>query len=77
MKDNPLSPSWLITALTALALAEMKAALAEGEGMVEYLTLALAPEHVNHVRARVDVWRKGYALLCDVDGELYVYAKLP
>lgn len=32
------------------------------------------PAHLAHVRARVDVWRKGYALLCDVGGVLYVYA---
>jgi len=31
--------------------------------------------HREHLRARMEVWRKGYALLCDVDGVLYVYAK--
>jgi hypothetical protein len=27
-----------------------------------------------HVEARLEVWRKGYGLLCDIDGRLYVYA---
>jgi hypothetical protein len=35
----------------------------------------VAPEHRAHAAARWNVWRKGYALLCDVDGVLYVYAK--
>ncbi len=37
--------------------------------------LPLAEVHRAHARARWDVWRKGYALLCDVAGTLYVYAK--
>jgi len=32
-------------------------------------------KHIKHVEARMQVWRKGYALLCDVDGTLFVYAK--
>ena len=28
---------------------------------------------VAHARARWDVWQRGYGLLCDVDGSLYVY----
>jgi hypothetical protein len=31
-------------------------------------------EYFKHVMARLEVWLKGYALLCDIDGELYVYA---
>jgi hypothetical protein len=31
--------------------------------------------HVQHAAARTDVWRRGYGLLCDVEGELYVYRK--
>ena len=31
------------------------------------------PKHVEHARRRWEVWAKGYALLCDVDGVLYVY----
>ena len=29
--------------------------------------------HVTHARARWDVWQRGYALLCDADGVLFVY----
>ena len=32
-------------------------------------------KHEKHVRERINVWCKGYGLLCDVDGVLYVYAK--
>jgi hypothetical protein len=30
-------------------------------------------KHLKHVLARWEVWQKGYGLLCDVDGVLYVY----
>ena len=36
--------------------------------------LDIAPEHRAHVEARWNAWRKGSAVLCDVDGVLYVYA---
>ena len=32
-------------------------------------------KHEAHVKARLEVWQKGYGLLCDVDGVLYVYCK--
>jgi len=32
-------------------------------------------KHERHVNKRIEVWKKGYGLLCDVDGVLYVYAK--
>ena len=32
-------------------------------------------KHEKHVSSRIEVWKKGYGLLCDVDGVLYVYAK--
>ena len=32
-------------------------------------------KHLTHVNARWEVWTKGYALYCDVNGVLYVYAK--
>ena len=35
----------------------------------------LAPEYLHHARARWKVWQKGYVLLCDVKGILYVYAQ--
>jgi hypothetical protein len=37
--------------------------------------LPLEDRHREHARARWRVWEKGYALLGDVDGVLYVYAK--
>ena len=37
--------------------------------------LSIDQKHIDHARARWNVWQKGYALLCDVDGVLYVYAK--
>jgi hypothetical protein len=32
-------------------------------------------KHMKHARARWDVWQRGYGLLCDVNGVLYVYKK--
>ena len=34
----------------------------------------LGKKHIDHANARWEVWQKGYALLCDVQGVLYVYA---
>ena len=34
-------------------------------------------KHYDHAKARWEVWQKGYGLLCDVDGVLYVYAVKP
>ena len=31
-------------------------------------------KHLNHAKDRMRVWQKGYCLLCDVAGVLYVYA---
>ena len=33
----------------------------------------IAQKHIDHIKARWDVWRRGYGLLCDVNGVLYVY----
>ena len=35
----------------------------------------LDPGHIAHIKARWDVWQRGYGLLCDVRGVLYVYRK--
>ena len=37
--------------------------------------LDIEQEHLDHVDARWEVWLKGYCLLADVNGVLYVYAK--
>jgi hypothetical protein len=39
--------------------------------------LSISRQHRDHAAARWNVWQKGYALLCDVDGVLYVYAGPP
>ena len=36
--------------------------------------LPLDQKHIDHIKARWDVWKRGYCLLCDVSGVLYVYA---
>ena len=33
----------------------------------------IGKKHIKHAEDRMDVWRAGYALLCDVNGKLYVY----
>lgn len=37
--------------------------------------LKLTKKHLKHVEDRMEVWRRGWALLCDVNGVLYVYGK--
>ena len=37
--------------------------------------LKLDKKHIDHANARWEVWQKGYALLCDIKGLLYVYEK--
>jgi hypothetical protein len=36
--------------------------------------LKIEPKHIKHINERWDVWKRGYALLCDVNGKLFVYA---
>ena len=43
--------------------------------MLVCLDLEMDGKHLVHLNARMEVWRKGYALKCDVNGVLYVYAK--
>lgn len=38
--------------------------------------LKLDEKHIEHAKARWQVWQKSYCLLCDVDGVLYVYATI-
>jgi hypothetical protein len=37
--------------------------------------LPVADDHILHAHARMNVWRRGWGLLCDVNGVLYVYGK--
>jgi hypothetical protein len=36
----------------------------------------LAEKHIIHAETRMEVWRKGYGLSCDVHGVLFVYRKI-
>ena len=38
--------------------------------------LNLEEKHRTHIKKRMEVWQKGYGLLCDVRGILYVYKKI-
>ena len=38
--------------------------------------LKIEARHRTHIRARMEVWQKGYGLYCDVNGVLYVYEKV-
>ncbi len=38
--------------------------------------LPLDQRHIDHARARWEVWQRGYGLLCDVDGQLHVYRRI-
>jgi hypothetical protein len=35
--------------------------------------LKIDSKHIKHVNDRWEVWKRGYALLCDINGVLYVY----
>ena len=41
--------------------------------MTRVIVGELSGPHAEHAKARWEVWQKGYALLCDVNGELCVY----
>ncbi len=38
--------------------------------------LSIAQEHIDHAHKRMDVWRHGYGVYCDVDGVLYCYKRV-
>ena len=44
-----------------------------------YAVIAILPpetidaKHIDHINARMEVWRRGYGLRCDANGKLYVY----
>lgn len=38
--------------------------------------LPIEQGHIDHIRKRMDVWRHGYGVLCDVDGVLYCYERI-
>jgi hypothetical protein len=38
--------------------------------------IKLEEKHRAHIKKRMEVWQKGYGLLCDVNKDLYVYEKI-
>jgi len=42
----------------------------------DFVRIEIVPKkHINHAKARMEVWKKGYGLYCGVNGKLYVYCK--
>jgi len=58
--------------------AALLAAAGDAALLAQCLTVAdlIDTAHLDHVTARLDVWKRGYGLLCDVDGVFYVYRKV-
>lgn len=79
--DGDPDPAWrLFTAPRWNAAGNAARSAAWSAGLYTRVThicadLPLDQRHRDHARARWKVWQKGYALLCDVDGVLYVYAQ--
>jgi len=63
--------------MTTMNMSPSDAARVAARDAALYMVTRLAPSidqtHVIHANARMEVWRRGYALLCDVNGKLYVY----
>lgn len=57
--------------------ARMDAAVLASLLLVEDLEFEGKEQYLKRARERWSVWQKGYALLCDKDGKLYVYARQP
>ena len=73
--DGKPDPEWKLFTAPTWAAARAAAWAASLLGCV--LTcdgLPLDQKHIDHAKARWRVWSKGYGLLCDVNGVLYVYA---
>lgn len=62
-----------VTELCTGDMAVFDAALLAGYIMMEGVDFPDKEKYFEHAKRRWDVWKKGYALLCDVDGTLYVY----
>jgi hypothetical protein len=68
--------AWTAAGDAAWAAARDAAWAAAGDAAL-YVRILLVPsineKHRKHAEARMDVWRRGYGLYCDVNGKLYVY----
>jgi hypothetical protein len=63
--------------LTEAAGAAAGAAARDAALMARLMVVAdlpVDPKHFIHAAARWQVWQKGWGLVCDVNGVLYVYA---
>ena len=69
--DAAVAAAW--DAARAAAGAAARDAALHGQCLV--VKDKIDPKHLSHAKARWDVWERGYALLCDVNWTLYVYAK--
>jgi hypothetical protein len=76
--DAAWSVAWSVAGAAAGAAAGDAAGDAALYVRGEYICkdLKLAEKHHTHIRKRMEVWQKGYGLLCDVSGVLYVYEKI-
>ena len=74
--DKPLKSWKLFTAAAGDAGAAARAAAWDAALYARSIIAGdkLAKKHRDHIKARWRVWQKGYALLCDVNGTLYVYS---
>ena len=75
-RDAAWAAAWDAARAAAWDAAGAAAVAADLLARIEFVRdLSIDPKHIEHAEARWRVWQKGYALLCDVDGVLYVYAK--
>ena len=76
LKEWQVSTAPTLAAARAAAWAAARAAAGDAALLAQCLIVAdrIDRKHLNHAKDRMRVWRRGYCLLCDVDGVLYVYA---
>ena len=77
--DGKPLPEWKLFETRAAAWSAARAAAWDASvfaRMLVCLDLKMDVKHLIHLNARMQVWRKGYGLLCDVNGILYVYKKV-
>lgn len=73
--DGAPKPEWKLFKAPTLAAAGDAAWDAARMAQLQIcFGLPLDQKHIDHLNARWEVWQKGYGLLCDVNGVLYVYA---
>jgi len=74
--DAARDAAWVAAWVAAGVAARVAAGDAARDAAV-FVRILLCPKielkHRHHVEARMDVWRQGYGLRCDVNGKLYVY----